>query len=289
MELMPLKPFGVELRGWDPSRELTDDDLAFIRDALYRHVLVVFRGHPVPTNAELARFALRFGDVAAAGEMYGIELEQREVLQVSNELNADGKEKGVAGSGSIPWHTDYSFQQRAAKETVLEAFKLPPSGGPQTCFLNMYDAYETLPDDLRERIEGLVARHTLHAAGQYASPDVDPDEREARARQANPALHYPDDGSGVPHPVVMPHPETGRRSLYVSSFVQRFDGVPEDDGRALLDALIAHADQPHRRYCHSWQLGDLILSDQVGTVHSRGLVRAAETRTMRQLSTLIPA
>ena len=286
---MPLKPFGVELRGWDPARELSDDDLAFIRDALHRNVIVVFRGHPVPTNQELARFALRFGDVAPAGEMYGIELEQREVLQVSNELNADGKEKGVAGSGSIPWHTDYSFQVRAAKETVLEAFKLPPSGGPQTCFLNMYDAYETLPDSLRERIDGLVARHTLHAAGQYSSPDVDPAEQEARARQANPNLHYPDDGAGVPHPVVMPHPETGRRSLYVSSFVQRFDGLPADEGRALLDALLAHADQPQRRYCHSWQLGDMILSDQIGTVHSRGLVRAAEPRTMRQLSTLIPA
>ncbi|HEV8297580.1 MAG TPA: TauD/TfdA family dioxygenase [Acidimicrobiales bacterium] len=289
MDLTPLAPFGAEVRGWDPSRDLTDAEVGYVRDALAAHVLLCFRGHPVPTHAELARFALRFGDVAAAGEMYGIELAQREVLEVSNELNEQGKEKGVAGSGSIPWHTDYAFHPRPAKETFLEAYKLPPGGGPQTCFLDMYDAYETLPDELRSRVEGLVARHTLWAAGAYASADVDPEERAARERQVNPDLHYPDDGAGVPHPVVMTHPRTGRRSLYVSSFVRAFDGVEHEEGRALLDALIVHADQPQRHYCHTWQLGDLVVSDQLGTVHKRGLVRANEPRTMRQMSTLLPA
>jgi taurine dioxygenase/pentalenolactone F synthase len=289
MDLSPLAPFGAEVQGWDPTRDLADAELEFVRGALAAHVVLVFRGHAVPTHEQLARFAQRFGEVAAAGEMYGIELAQREVLEVSNELDATGKEKGVAGSGTIPWHTDYSFQRRAAQETFLEAYKLPPSGGPQTCFLDMYDAYETLPADLQARIDGLVARHTLFAAGAYATPDVDPDERAARERQANPALHYPDDGSGAPHPVVMVHPLTGRRALYVSSFVQRFDGVDHDEGRALLDTLLRHADQRERCYCHSWQLGDLVLSDQVGTVHKRGLVRANEARTMRQMSTLLPA
>jgi alpha-ketoglutarate-dependent taurine dioxygenase len=288
MELVALSPFGAEVRGWHPGRELGHDELAFLRRALHTHVLLVFRGHPVPTHAELARFALQFGEVAAVAELYGgIEVVHDDVLHVSNELDAQGREKGVAGSGAIPWHADYSFRRRAAKETFLEAYRLPPSGGPQTCFLDMYDAYETLPDDLRMRIDHLVGRHTLHAASAYVTSDIDPDEREARARQANPELRYPDDGSGAPHPAVMTHPETGRRALYVSAFVQRFDGVPDDESRALVQALLDHADRPQRRYCHTWRLGDLVVSDQVGTVHKRGTVRASEPRTMRQLSTLL--
>jgi alpha-ketoglutarate-dependent taurine dioxygenase len=289
MELTALAPFGAEVRGWQPHRDLGDDELRFLREALATHVLLVFRGHPIPTHEELARFALRFGEVAAAGEMYGIELAQREVLEVSNELDERGKERGVAGSGAIPWHTDYSFQARAAKETFLEAYRLPPSGGPQTCFMNMYAAYEALPASRQARLDGMVARHTLWAASAYASPDDDPDEREARTRQANPDLRYPDDGSGVLHPVVRSHPDTGRKALYVSSFVREFEGVPEDQGRALLDALLRHAESLGQCYCHTWQVGDLVLSDQVGTVHRRGTVFARDARTMRQLSTLLPA
>jgi alpha-ketoglutarate-dependent taurine dioxygenase len=280
--------FGAEVREWDPNRALTADEQLTLRAALCDHVLLLFRGHERPTHAQLAAFAGSFGELAAAGDMYGIRLEERAVLEVSNELDERGYEKGVAGSGTIPWHTDYSFMERPAQETFLEAYVLPPSGGPPTCFCDMYAAYDALPASLRARVDGLVARHTLHAAANYASP-VDPDERAARERQANPELHYPDDGRGVPHAVVMRHPASGRPALYVSSFVASFDGVEPDEGRALLDELLALATVPERVYCHRWELGDLVVFDTVGTVHSRGLVRASEPRTMRQLSTLLPA
>jgi alpha-ketoglutarate-dependent taurine dioxygenase len=211
------------------------------------------------------------------------------VLKVSNELDDRGYEVGAAGSGSIPWHTDYAFMDRPAKETFLEARVLPPGGGPQTSFCDMYAALEALPSDLRDRIDGLIGRHALMAAGNYGSADPDPNEREARARQTNPDLHYPDDRGGIPHPVVARHPETGREALYVSSFVDRFDGVPYDEGRALLDELLTRAVRPERVYSHDWQVGDLIVFDTIGTVHARGLVKARETRSMRQLSTLVDA
>lgn len=291
MECTPLEPFGAEVRGWDPAR--TDDAVAReLRALLAEHHVLVLRGHRVPTGPELARLGFAFGAVAPAADLYtGIAFDQREILHVSNELDAQGREKGVAGSGAIPWHNDYAFRPDAAKETILDAYRLPADGGPCTCFLDMYAAYDALDDDVRTRIDGLVGRHTLHAAGNYASPDTDTDdaERAARARQHNPDLTYPDDGSGAPHPVVRAHPETGRRALYVSAFVREFDGVAYDEGRALLDALLVHADVASRHYCHRWQPGDIVISDQVGTVHKRGAVRADAGRTMRQMSTLLPA
>ncbi len=172
---------------------------------------------------------------------------------------------------------------------MLEAFRLPEGGGPATCFLDMYAAYDALPEATKVRIAGLIGRHTLHAAGAYGVPETDPAERAARAAQHNAAITYPDDGAGAPHPAVYVHPDTGRKALFVSAFVREFDDVPFDEGRALLDELLVHADIAERRYCHHWQPGDIVVSDQIGTVHSRGTVRADAGRTMRQMSTLVPA
>ncbi len=287
MRMTPLEPFGAEVRGWDPA-VCSDADQQFLRDALVEHHVLVLRGHRVPAGRELAQLGFAFGSVAPARDLYaGIAFDEPEILPVSNELDAHGREKGVAGSGAIPWHNDYGFQARVAKETVLEAFRLPADGGPPTCFLDMYAAYEALPDSLRTRIDGLVGRHTLHAAGAYAVPVQDEVDRAARARQANDAITYPDDGAGAPHPAVFRHPDTGRPALYVSAFVREFDGVAYDEGRALLDELLTLADQPERVYCHHWVVGDIVISDQIGTLHKRGNVRADARRTMRQMSTLV--
>jgi taurine dioxygenase len=288
VSVVPLDaPMGALVTGWDPTSPLNEDDATLLRDALHRDHLLVLRGHPVPSNEELTAFAAGFGELAPAGDLYGLALDSPKVLKVSNELDERGYEKGAAGSGAIPWHTDYAFMDRPAKETFLEAYLLPPGGGPQTCFCDMYAALDALPPELRERIDGLVGRHTLLAAAHYGTPDADPEERAARMRQANPDLHYPDDGDGIPHPVVARHPETGREALYVSSFVDRFDDVAYEEGRALLDDLLTRAVVPGRIYAHDWQVGDLVVFDTIGTVHSRGLVKAAERRTMRQLSTLV--
>jgi taurine dioxygenase len=288
VSVVPLDaPMGALVTGWDPTAPLDAADATRLRDTLHRDHLLLLRGHPVPSNEELTDFAASFGELAPAADLYGLVHDSPKVLKVSNELDERGYEQGAAGSGTIPWHTDYAFMDRPAKETFLEAYVLPPGGGPRTSFCDMYAALDALPSALRERIDGLVARHALFAAGNYSAPDGDPAEREARMRQVNPDLHYPDDRGGIPHPVVVRHPETGREALYVSSFVDRFDGVEYPDGRALLDELLSRAVVPERTYDHEWQVGDLVVFDTIGTVHARGLVRATERRTMRQLSTLV--
>src|SRR5947207_1044728 len=283
-------PLAAMVRGWDPSRAMTHDEVALLRDSLARYHVLVLRGQPQPTAAELARFDNQFGPVGPASDMYeGISFEHHEVMAVSNELNEKGYERGVAGSGSLPWHTDYSFLTTAATESFLEALLLPPGGGPNTMFCDLYAAYEALSDEWRARLLTMTAHHTLTAASGYSQPQGDPDELIARQRQRNPDLVYPDDGTGAWHPAVITHPETGRRALYVSEFVSHFDGLDVEESRSIVRELLAFATTPERVYSHAWQVGDLIVFDTVGTVHRRDNLRTDQRRTMRQLSTLLAA
>jgi taurine dioxygenase/pentalenolactone F synthase len=282
---------GAEVRGWDPARSLADDELAALRDTLDSRLVLVFRGHPQPSDEQMVRLGSSFGPVFAGGDSYGVPMPHPKVLQVSNELGTDGYEVGVAGSGALPWHTDYSFLPTPAQETLLEALLLPPSGGPATSFCDMYAAWEALPEDTQVRLDGLVATHDAMASAAYlqAAGEVGDPEAGARAAQRNPRVRLPGDGGPAVHPLVVRHPRTGRTALYVSEFVADIDGMEHDEAHRLVVGLLAHATRPQRVYRHEWQPGDLIVFDTIGTVHRRDLSRHDEGRTMRQLSTLVPA
>ncbi len=280
-------PFGCLVRGWDPGRVLTDSEANELRGTLRSHVLLVLRGHPQPSNEEFARLGRCFGELFEGGELYGLESDSVDVLRISNELDSDGYEVGYAGSGYLPWHTDYSFRERAAKETLLEAVVLPENG-PRTHWVDTYTAYEQLDPELRERIRGLVARHDPYASARHI-----PEENRAGPNsygvRVNPSAHLPYEGKPVPHPLARVHPESGRTALYVSTFVSTFDTLPDDEAQALVNTLLEHTLRPEWTYSHEWREGDLVVFDTVGTIHSRDGFDSGATRSMRQISTLLPA
>jgi len=286
-DITPLEaPFGAEVRGWEPGRTPTAGEAETLRSALREHVLLVLRGHRRPSDEEFGRLGESFGELFAGGELYGLESDSRDVLRVSNALDADGYEVGYAGSGYLPWHTDYSFRARAAKETLLEAVEVP-ANGPRTHFVNTYQAYEELDSRLRERIQGLMGRHDPIASARHVPTRSGP-SLEAYGERMNPKAELPYAGDAPPHPLAQPHPESGRVALYISSFVGRIDTLPDDESNALVDTLLEHAIQPERTYSHVWQEGDLIVFDTVGTIHSRDDFDRNTTRSMRQMSTLMP-
>ena len=287
IEVRPLDAaFGAEVAGWEPSRSLQPDERDRIRSALSDHSLLVFRGHPRPTDAELGRFAAEFGEVVRGGEIYGLPSAGGDVLRVSNLPDPEGYDVGYAGSGPLPWHTDYSYMPRAAKETFLEAERVPP-GGPRTHWCHMYRAYETLPAPLRERVRGRVGLHDPMASARHLPP-ADRESRRARAARTHPRARLPYSGTPAAHPAVREHPETGRSALYVDTFVSSFEGLEISESRTLLDELLAHALRPERLYSHEWRPGDLVMFDTVGTMHSRDDHDHRLPRSMRQLSTLLP-
>jgi taurine dioxygenase/pentalenolactone F synthase len=279
-------PFGALVAGWDPGTEPDEALVAELRAALASHVLLVLRGHRRPTDAELTRFAAAFGELFDGGEIFGVQSPTKEILRLSSERNALGVEKGLSAVTPLPWHTDYSYLPCAARETFLEAVVIPADGGGRTWFANLYDAWETLPAGRREQLDGLVGIHTIKGSGRHLGREERRALRESRDVR-NREFSYP--GGRVPanHPVAHRHPDTGRTALYVNSLVASIEGWDADDALDLLDELMVHATDPARLYGHAWQEGDLIIFDDVGTMHRRDASGLDADRTMRQLSTML--
>jgi taurine dioxygenase/pentalenolactone F synthase len=280
--------FGAVVTGWDPGRAPDEQLVGELRAALAEHVLLVLRGHRPPGESELIRFAGGFGSLFDGGELFGLASPTREILQLTSERNERGVETGLAASTPLPWHTDYSYLPCAAKETFLEAMCLPADGGGRTWFCNLYDAWETLEPSRRADLGDLVGIHTIKGSGKHLSEDDKAANRVHRDRR-NPDYSYPGDRIPALHPLARRHPDTDRTALYVNSLVGGFQGMSEPEGRALVDELMAHATRAERLYGHAWQEGDLIIFDDVGTMHRRDPSDPEELRMMRQLSTILAA
>ncbi len=286
-------PLGSLATGWEPGTPLSDNDVATLRKALTDRQVVVLRGQRECDAAELATLARQLGEPFPADQLYNIPTEEPEVLAVSNELNEQGHEKGTAGSGPLPWHTDYAFLDTVARESLLNAHRVPTDGGADTSFCNMYTAYETLPDDLSAAFAGRIGRYSITSENntrlRQNHHDEDPSAVAARRLRANPEITYPGTGHVVEHPVEMPHPDTGRVALYVSSFSCGFVGIDDpEEAFALTQAAMDHAIVPEHTYTHRWQVGDVVIFDTVGTVHRREMPHNSGPRTLRQLSIQYP-
>ena len=283
---LPDAPFGAEVTGWDPVREPTDELVAELRGALAEHVLLVLRGQQAPTDVELIRFAEAFGPLFDGGAIFGVTGRTKEILELSSERNELGVEAGLAASTPLPWHTDYSYLPQAARETFLEAVRLPEGGGGHTWFCNLYDAWETLPAAQQAELQAYVGIHTIKGSGKHLERDDKVAMRTHQDRR-NREYRYPGDRVPALHPLARRHPDTGRTALYVSSLVAGIEGVDEAAGRELLDELVVHATRPERLYGHPWREGDLIIFDDVGTMHRRDSSDPEQLRVMRQLSTML--
>jgi taurine dioxygenase len=160
--------------------------------------------------------------------------------------------------------------------TLLVAREVPPYGG-DTLFANMYAAYDGLPVATKRRIDGLVVRH------HYGNRD---DLDEASRTAASP-LNAEQKGrvDWVLHPLVRVHPDTGRKALYaVSGSSFGIDGMDDAEGRALLDDLKAHALQEKYRYRLRWEVGDVVLWDDLSLLHAATLTDLDDPRTLWRIT-----
>ena len=282
-------PFGARVSGWDPGAPLAAAEREHLRAGLRDHLLLLFRGHRVPTDDELVAFARSFGELIPASKLFGVASRHPDILPVSTEPDVDGNETGVEGGGILPWHADYSYLHRPAKESFLEALAIPDEGG-DTWFCDLYRAWAALDDATRERLEGARARHTTAAyMPAKSAAETAAERRESARERKNPYVSDPQPDGAVWHPVAFQHPEFGKTALYADSFVSEVEGVEPEAGRVLRDELIAGATHPGNVYRHVWEPGDMIVFDAVGGLHRRDSFDLRQTRTMRQLSTLLPA
>jgi alpha-ketoglutarate-dependent taurine dioxygenase len=288
--ITPLEaPFGARVEGWDPGESLGTEDRAQLRHALVEHLVLVFRGHRVPSDEELVLLARGFGELAQAAELFGVASPHPDILPVTNEPDAEGNQKGVEGGGILPWHTDYSYLDRPAKESFLEAIEIPDAGGA-TSFCNMYRAWEVLPAERRERLRDLHGWHSTLAFLPAKTAEETPAERASTEEERkNPYLHDPGPQHAVWHPLAYPHPESKRTALYADAFLFEIEGLSREETIRVRSELIDAAARPDNVYTHEWERGDLVVFDAVGSLHRRDSFDLGQTRNMRQLSTLVPA
>jgi alpha-ketoglutarate-dependent taurine dioxygenase len=243
--------FGCEVIGADLSRPLPDADFARIRQAWSDHSFLVFRDIDMDPGQQVA-FTRRLGPLHIMEREFNLP-DHPEVMVIANEMR-DGKEFGSRRVG-LGWHSDGEDKRIPNAASLLYAIRLPPEGG-DTLFADMYAALDALPDRLRQAIQGRRARFSRVDMHHVHYPHL-PALTEQQKRER------PD----VFHPLVRLHPHSGRRSLYIGRWARDVDGLPPDEGRALVRELFAFAQQPEFVYRHAWRLHDAVLWDNRCMLH----------------------
>ena len=247
--------FGARVAGVDLSQPLEDDCFARIHDAFLEHSVLVFSEQQLDNEQHIA-ISRRFGELEIHTARHWLLADFPEILVLSNR-GEEGTRPVV--NGGAYWHSDMTYKAKPPLGSLLYALQVPPEGG-DTLFADMYAAYESLDDGMKASIEGLGAIHRYgDRYSMMASEDTD-----------RPPL-TPEQLAGVPdvvHPVVRTHPQTGRKVLFVNEgFTVGIAGMPEPEGKALLQKLFQHSVQSSGIYAHRWRAGDLVMWDNRCTMH----------------------
>ena len=252
--------FFAEIGDLDISKPLSQPDITAVKNAFWKYSVLVFPGQELSPEAHI-RFSEYFGP-----------LEEDRVLDpkvtaprldiafadISN-LNAEGKIWGedsrqrMHQAGNKLWHTDSSFKYKPGLCSLLYSRTIAPIGG-HTEFADQRAAYDALPDAMKKKLEGLVAEHSIAISRRRIGFTNFTEEEGKRLPP-------------VPQLLVRTIPESGRKSLYVASHAGRIFEMPEAEGRALIDDLIAHVSQRQFVHTHRWRPKDLVMWDNRCTMH----------------------
>lgn len=189
---------------------------------------------------------------------------------------------GELRGGYLPWHFDLAYMDKINHGGILRAAVLPKRGG-ETGFIDRIAAYATLPDDLKARVEGQRVVHRYLADATKARFGERPDKCLSLSRNIQLALEHPSVKNPVTHPLVYTQKETGRKVLNVSPWhAVAIEGMENDEGDALLAAVINHMIKGGTAYYHAWQADDMVLWDNWRMLHCASGVPSGEQRKMRR-------
>jgi len=242
---------GAEILGLGLADTLSHATVDAIRKALFQHGVVFFRDQKLTPEQHVA-FAERFGVINVNRFFKTVD-----GYPMIAEVRKEPDQVGNIGSG---WHTDHSYDQAPAMGSILYAREVPETGG-DTLFASMYAAYDALSDGLKQTLEGLQAVHSSrHVFGVEAYAG----RGDLKGRYLNPEAATQD----AVHPVVVRHPGSGRKALYVNSaFTVRFVGWTDEESRPLLQYLYQHGARPEFTYRFQWREGSLAFWDNRCTWH----------------------
>lgn len=241
-----------------------------VRELWRRDPVVLFRRQSL-TDKELLAFSRNFGklDVNIGG--HAPNEFNPELLYVSNLVRQDGVGVGGLGSNELIWHTDQIYRDTPASGSIFYGAEMPEAAG-RTSWCNMALAYESLPDDLRNRVEGRRAVCRYGTANPLSTFMVGNEQKTFRrdAKSPKDIAAIEARTPAVTHDLVLENKSNGQCALYLSpNHTEAIEGLNETEGRALIDALLAHALRDDFIYTHEWRNGDVVLWDNARLLHRR--------------------
>tara|TARA_R110002110_G_scaffold114167_4_gene283148 strand:+ start:9713 stop:10561 length:849 start_codon:yes stop_codon:yes gene_type:complete len=249
---------GVDLRGG-----LDDATMKEIHQAWLENFVIVIPGQDLSGDDQIA-FTEWFGPRQEVRTVKVVDEGPQNFMYVANK-KVDGMD-GVLPDGEMQFHTDQCYYETPSRATILFALEIPAEGG-NTKFANAYRAYESLDDAMKSRLKGLTA---LNVYDYDANATV-------KANESSP------DAPRYVHPVVIRHPETGREVLYVNRLMtDHIVGMDRAESDALLEDLFQVLEEPAYCYEHVWTPGDLVMWDNLCTLHARTWFDPSMTRVLRR-------
>lgn len=253
---------GAVITGIDLAQPINNTMRDALRDAFQTYRLLLVRD-PALTPEGQANFARVFGDIVIRQD-YDVGLSRDDDTQyVSNT-----REDGILGYGELDFHCDQLFNDPPLKALILYAIEVPKEGG-NTSFCNTTRIYETLPDDLKQRLANKSCMHLYDFKGAYADFQ-DPDNATPGSPRAN-------------HPMVFVDPETGDPAIWVNRLTTiKVNELEPDESKALIDEVRSYIKNEDCIYHHRWQPGDLLIWDNRILQHARGPFDESQPRTLRR-------
>ena len=241
---------GVEVHNVDIKSGIDAGTFDELRAAFVEHGLIFLRDQDITPDEHIA-FAERWGEINI--NRFFPRLDGYD--QIATVTKEPDQTTNIGGG----WHTDHSYDHVPAMGSILIARETPPVGG-DTLFACMYTAYDTLSDGLKQTLEDMKAVHSSrHIFGEQSSY-----RDTMKDRFSNPE----DATQDAVHPVVITHPESGRKALYVNpGFTLHFDGWTAAESKPLLDYLYAHAVQLEHTTRFQWAPGSIAFWDNRCTWH----------------------
>lgn len=246
---------GARIDGIDLSKPLDPMTAQALYKIFVDHCVILFRGQDL-TMEQLIAATGNFGAVARYVRPSDLQSETQkrvppQIMLITN-IREDGKPIGALPDGEMWYHHDMIHADIPHKATMLYAVQIPGHGG-NTCFSNLFAAYDAMPAHLKEKLEGRMALNAFNYGSRFKG---DPAGLAAR-KQAT-------------HPAVVTHPETGRKAVYVDRLMTHaIVGMEEEQSDALLEEVFDFIERKEFVYEHQWRKGDVLMWDNRSSIHAR--------------------
>jgi taurine dioxygenase len=268
IEVRPIAgTIGAEIHNVDVSQELDEATIGDIRKALLDHCVIFFRDQKLDAERHKA-FTRRFGKIFIHPNYKGMQADA-EIITITREPG----DKKIVGED---WHADTTMMPEPPMGAILYGVEVPPYGG-DTLFANQAQAYEALSEGMKKMLAGVKA---IHSDRKVAGPAAN--KNAFRATKVREDADWRETVSV--HPVVVAHPETGRKQLFVnSSYTVGFEGMTEEESKPLLDYLLDHGHRPEFTCRFRWDTGSIAFWDNRVckhlAIHDAGPFRRVMRRT----------